>query len=211
MLRRIGSHTVRRSAATLPELKYQYHELEPFINGNIMEIHHTKHHQTYINNFNNLSAQLSDLAAEGNYTKHAQMQPALNFNYGGYVNHCLFWDNLCPEKDSGHPEGALAKKIDEDFGGFDKLKAELTAKSVGVMGSGWGWLGYDQASGKLKVATTANQDMLEVQTGLKPLIGIDVWEHAYYLQYKNVRPDYVNQVWNVLNWEEIGNRFNAVQ
>jgi len=208
MLRRAATTISRRSAVTLPPLKYEYQDLEPFINAEIMELHHSKHHQTYTNNFNNLSAQIQEAVNSGDFTTQQKLQAGMKFNYGGYVNHCLFFDNLCPNAEKQpDPTGTFQAQIDKDFGSFENFKNELSAKSIGIMGSGWGWLGWNEKEGRLQTATVMNQDMLEVETGLKPLLGIDCWEHAYYLQYKNVRPDYVNQIWNVMNWEEIENRF----
>lgn len=136
------------------------------------------------------------------------LQGALKFNGGGHLNHSIFWQNLCPKGQSGEPSGALAAAIKQDFGSLDNLKEKLSAATVAVQGSGWGWLGYNKAAKKLQIATCPNQDPLEATTGLVPLFGIDVWEHAYYLQYKNVRPDYVKAIWQVANWNDISARFS---
>lgn len=138
------------------------------------------------------------------------MQPALKFNGGGHVNHCIFWTNL--SKDGGEPTGELLEAIKRDFGSVQALKDRLSAVTIAVQGSGWGWLGYDKTHECLRIATCANQDPLEPTTGLVPLFGIDVWEHAYYLQYKNVRPDYVKEIWKIANWNNVAERFkNALQ
>ncbi|GBM84922.1 Superoxide dismutase [Mn] 1, mitochondrial, partial [Araneus ventricosus] len=131
--------------------------------------------------------------------------PALKFNGGGHLNHSIFWQNLCPS--GGEPQGDLLQAIKSDFSSLDNLKNLLSAAAVGVQGSGWAWLGYNPVSKRLQVATCANQDPLQATAGLVPLFGIDVWEHAYYLQYKNVRPDYVKAIWNVANWKDIGERY----
>lgn len=129
----------------------------------------------------------------------------MKFNGGGHINHSIFWQNLCPGG-SGEPEGELANAIQRDFGSFAAMKEKLSASTVAVQGSGWGWLGYNKAAGRLEIATCANQDPLEATTGLVPLFGIDVWEHAYYLQYKNVRPDYVKAIYDVANWKDVADR-----
>jgi len=206
---RATSAIQKRSKATLPDLPYDYAALEPHISAEIMELHHSKHHQTYINNFNNLTEQIGELTEKGDHAAIEKLQPAFNFNEGGYINHCIFWENMSPNGGGELAEGDLRSQIIKDFGSVENMQAQVSQASVGVMGSGWGWLGYDQDSKVLKVASTPNQDTLEKSTGLKALIGIDVWEHAYYLQYKNVRPDYVKQFWNVINWDDVATKFNA--
>lgn len=133
------------------------------------------------------------------------LEPALRFNGGGHLNHSIFWQNLSPN--GGEPSAPLLTAINDSFGSLDQLKTLLSAAAVGVQGSGWAWLGYDGKTKKLRVASCANQDPLEPSTGLVPLFGIDVWEHAYYLQYKNVRPDYVKAIWKVANWKDISERY----
>ena len=140
------------------------------------------------------------------------LQPAIRFNGGGHVNHSIFWSNLAPagKGGGGAPEGDLAALIDAQFGSFDDFKAKLAADTAAGQGSGWGWLGYDGAADKLVIATCANQDPLSL-TGLTPLLGIDIWEHAYYLDYKNVRPDYLAAIWNVVNWGNVAERLAAAK
>ncbi|ODM91933.1 Superoxide dismutase [Mn] 1, mitochondrial [Orchesella cincta] len=128
----------------------------------------------------------------------------------GSLNHSIFWQNLSP-KGGGEPSRALGVAIKRDFGSFENLKTRLSASTVGVQGSGWGWLGYNKVSKRLEIATCANQDPLEATTGLVPLFGIDVWEHAYYLQYKNVRPDYVNAIYKIANWNDVAARLKNAQ
>uniref|UniRef100_A0A8B9CI41 Superoxide dismutase n=1 Tax=Anser brachyrhynchus TaxID=132585 RepID=A0A8B9CI41_9AVES len=142
----------------------------------------------------------------GDVTAQVSLQPALKFNGGGHINHTIFWTNLSPNG-GGEPKGELMEAIKRDFGSFANFKEKLTAVSVGVQGSGWGWLGYNKEQGRLQIAACANQDPLQGTTGLIPLLGIDVWEHAYYLQYKNVRPDYLKAIWNVINWENVSSRY----
>ncbi|XP_048456967.1 superoxide dismutase [Mn], mitochondrial [Rhincodon typus] len=144
----------------------------------------------------------------GDVTTQVSLQPALRFNGGGHINHSIFWTNLSPNG-GGEPAGELMETIKRDFGSFEKFKEKMSVISVGVQGSGWGWLGYSKNSGRLQLATASNQDPLQGTTGLIPLLGIDVWEHAYYLQYKNVRGDYLKAIWNVINWENVGERLKA--
>ncbi|ESN92464.1 hypothetical protein HELRODRAFT_89336 [Helobdella robusta] len=194
-----------RSKHKLPDLPYDFNALEPYISADIMKIHYEKHHQAYVTNLNIAEEKLAEAQAKGDIKTIISLAPALRFNGGGHINHSIFWQNLGP-KSAEEPTGDLKAAIDRDFGSFDNLKTQLSTASVAVQGSGWGWLGYNKQSGKLQVATCPNQDPLEPTTGLIPLFGIDVWEHAYYLQYKNVRPDYVKAIWNVANWKDIAER-----
>lgn len=139
------------------------------------------------------------------------LEGMIKFNGGGHVNHALFWDNLCSKDDSELKEGVLKTMIEEKFGGLDGLKAELGAMSIGVQGSGWGWLGYNPKTSTIECMTRPNQDPLQATTGLIPLLGIDVWEHAYYVDYRNVRPNYVNAIWDVINWDVVEQRLIAAQ
>lgn len=195
----------RRTKHTLPDLPYDYGALEPTISAEIMTLHHSKHHATYVNNLNVAEEKLAAAVAASNASAVIGLAGALRFNGGGHINHSIFWTNLCPGG-SGEPEGELKAAIDRDFGSFEAMKTSLSGATVGVQGSGWGWLGYDRAAGRLKIATCANQDPLEATMGLVPLFGIDVWEHAYYLQYKNVRPDYVKAIYGVANWNDVARR-----
>lgn len=192
----------------LPELPYDFAALEPVISAQIMELHYTKHHATYVANLNKALEQLADLENKNDVAGFIAAQSAIKFNGGGHVNHSIFWTNLCPKKDFTPPEGALLKAINERFGSLDKLKEILSAKAVAVQGSGWGWLGYCNKSKNLHIASCANQDPLSTE-GLVPLLGIDVWEHAYYLQYKNVRADYVKSIWDIVNWKNVAERYAA--
>jgi len=192
---------------TLPDLKYDYGALEPSISAETMTIHHTKHHNTYITNLNATLEKIDSALSASATSDLISLQGALKFNGGGHLNHSLFWNNLCPSDQSVLKEdGALAAKINECFGSVDAMKAEMSAKSVAVQGSGWGWLGYNTNTGRLEIATCPNQDPLEATTGLKPILGIDVWEHAYYVDYRNVRPDYVKAIWDVIDWNEAEKR-----
>ncbi|CAM9251756.1 unnamed protein product [Discosporangium mesarthrocarpum] len=203
--------SARAPAVTLPDLAYDYSALEPAISAEIMQIHHTKHHQTYVNNLNIAMEKLVDAEVKGDVTGIVQLQGAIKFNGGGHLNHSIFWQNLAPVGKGGGEmvPGTLSDMITSQYNSLDALKDRLTAASVGVQGSGWGWLGYDKVNKRLAVASCPNQDPLEATTGLVPLLGIDVWEHAYYLQYKNVRPDYVKSIFQVVNWADVQARLTT--
>lgn len=194
---------------TLPDLSYDYAALEPCVSAETMTIHHTKHHNTYVTNLNASLEKLDAAVSAGDVSSIIGLQGALKFNGGGHLNHTLFWENLAPAADSELKDGPLKDAIIAKFGSFDAMKADVSAMSVAVQGSGWGWLGYDSKSKQIVAATCANQDPLQATTGLVPLLGIDVWEHAYYVDYRNVRPDYVKAVWDVINWDVVEKRFIA--
>ena len=201
---------------TLPPLAYDYAALEPHIDARTMEIHYSRHHQTYVNNLNAALdgteyAQwpLDDLLAKVESLPQALRQAVRN-NGGGHANHCLFWQVMSP-KGGGLPQGALAAAIDADLGGFENFKTEFTKAAISRFGSGWAWLGVDP-SGKLHVESSANQDnplMLGIGSGNTPILGLDVWEHAYYLKYQNRRPEYIAAFYNVVEWNEVARRFAA--
>ncbi len=191
----------------LPELGYAFNALEPHIDARTMEIHHGKHHAAYTNNLNAALEKHADLhnrsAEDLIKNLHAlpeDIKTPVRNNGGGFVNHNLFWEIMRPGG-SKQPGGALAKEIDGAFGSFDAFKEALTKAATTRFGSGWGWLVVD-SSGKLAVTSTANQDN-PITDGSKPILGIDVWEHAYYLNYQNKRPDYITAWWNVVNWDEV--------
>ncbi|KAF9998135.1 Superoxide dismutase [Mn], mitochondrial [Entomortierella chlamydospora] len=195
---------------TLPALPYAYEALEPHISGEIMQIHHAKHHQTYVNNLNAAEEKLGSAFKSQDVNDEIAIQSAIKFNGGGHINHTLFWENLAPKSSGGgeKPTGELLKEIEKTWGSLDKFIEKFNTQTAAVQGSGWGWLGYNKEFKRLEIATTSNQDPLQATTGLVPLLGIDVWEHAYYLQYKNVRPDYLKAVWEVVNWKTVADRFN---
>merc|ERR1712226_114998 len=197
--------------AVLPDLKFDYAELEPHLSAEILELHHAKHHQTYINNYNMMSEQLGEAKEKGDEETIQKLASPIAFNYGGYVNHIIYWENMSPNGGGECPEGGLRDAIIKDFGSIENMQQQLSARSIGVQGSGWGWLGFDNKSDKLVIATTPNQNTLEGDHGFKPLIGIDVWEHAYYLQYKNVRPDYVKKFWDIIDWNDVMNKYEAAK
>lgn len=194
---------------TLPDLPYDYNALEPIISAEIMQLHHQKHHATYVNNLNVVEEKTQEALVKGDLKTAIQLQPALKFNGGGHINHCVFWTNL--SKNGGEPSGDLLKAINRDFGSLQAMQERLNAATIAIQGSGWGWIGYCPITKSLRIATCKNQDPLEPKKGLIPLFGIDVWEHAYYLQYKNVRPDYVKAIWKIANWKNIDERFKNAQ
>lgn len=193
----------------LPDLPYPANALAPVISEEIMKLHHGKHHAAYVSNLNKAVEQLNEALKNNNDpTLLVNLQSAIKFNGGGHINHSIFWTNLAPKNGGGggEPQGVLSKAIDNNFGSFDKLIEQMSAKAVSLQGSGWAWLGYNKNSNSLELATCDNQDPLSIK-GLTPLLGIDVWEHAYYLQYKNVRADYVKAIWEIINWKNVGERF----
>jgi Fe-Mn family superoxide dismutase len=202
-------------AHTLPSLPYAFDALEPHIDARTMEIHHGKHHQTYVNNLNAAlekapdlqNRPLDELLADLNSVPES-IRTAVRNNGGGHWNHSLFWTIMGP-KAGGEPTGALASAIAESFGGFDKFQDEFAKAAAGRFGSGWAWL--IRKNGKLAITSTPNQDnpLMEGVKASDVLLGLDVWEHAYYLNYQNRRPDYVKAWWNVVNWGEVGRRFGA--
>jgi len=194
----------------LPDLPYDYGALKPFISGEIMEVHHKKHHQAYINNYIAAKEKTSAAEQKGDIAESIALQQAIKFNGGGHINHSIFWTNLAPPKNGGggEPVGNLSQRINTQWGSFSAFQEQFNTKAAGVQGSGWAWLGYNKAEDRLSIATCANQDPLSTLS-LVPLLGVDVWEHAYYLQYKNVRPDYLKAIWNVVNWKNVGERLDA--
>jgi len=196
----------------LPKLPYALDALEPVISKEIMTLHYEKHHATYVANLNKALVQYEEAEKKKDLAAMIALQQAIKFNGGGDVNHSIFWTNLAPINQGGGvaPEGALAKSIAEQFGGLDKFIETFSAKAVAIQGSGWAWLGYSKDRKKLCIMTCDNQDPLSTK-GLVPLLGIDVWEHAYYLQYKNVRADYVKAIWKIINWKNVADRYAQAQ
>lgn len=195
----------------LPALPYDLSALEPYISAEIMSLHYNKHHKAYVDNLNKALEQYAELNNKNDISAMIPVQNAIKFNGGGHVNHSIFWTNLSPKsKDGGQaPEGALLTAINNEFGSLDKFIEQFSAKTIAIQGSGWGWLGYNKALNRLEIVACDNQDPLSTK-GLVPLLGVDVWEHAYYLQYKNVRAEYVKAIWNIINWKNVAERFNAV-
>ncbi|KKA29687.1 hypothetical protein TD95_001352 [Thielaviopsis punctulata] len=208
-VRPLGSASFVRGKATLPDLSYDYNALEPYISTEIMKLHHSKHHQTYVNGLNSALDTVASAQAAGDFTKVASQAPLINFHGGGHLNHSLFWENLAPasREGGGDPSGALKEAIEEDFGSVDALRKQTNAALAGIQGSGWAWLVRDKQTGTLSITTRANQD--PVTGNLQPLLGIDAWEHAYYLQYENRKAEYFDAIWNVINWKTVEKRFAA--
>lgn len=206
------SESQQPNSYQLPPLPYDFGALEPAISGEIMNLHYTKHHQAYVTNLNKALEQYAEAQQKNDLATMTSLLAAIKFNGGGNINHTIFWTNLSPKDKEGGvpPEGALAQAIQQEFGSLQSLIDQLSAKSVAIQGSGWGWLGYDKSLNRLALATCDNQDPL-ITKGLVPLLGIDVWEHSYYLQYKNVRPDYVKALWSVINWKNVAERFEKAK
>ena len=194
---------------TLPELPYDYSALEPHISGKIMELHHDKHHAAYVAGANAALENLAAAREAGDLSKVNQFSKDLAFNVGDHTNHTIFWNNLSPEG-GDRPEGDLAAAIDDAFGSFDKFQAHFTAAATGIQGSGWAVLAYDSISGKLNIFQLFDQQA-NVPVGQVPVFMVDMWEHAFYLDYLNVKADYVKAIWNIANWQDVAARLeNAV-
>lgn len=192
----------------LPELDYAYDALEPHISAEIMELHHSKHHATYVAGANAALEAMEKAREEGtNPDQIRALSKNLAFNLGGHTNHSIFWKNLSPNG-GGEPEGDLAKAIERDFGSFDKFKDQFSSAALGLQGSGWAVLGYDHMADRLVIEQMTDQQG-QISINLTPLLMLDMWEHAFYLQYKNVKADYVKAVWNVFNWDDVAERFAA--
>ncbi|MBP9773236.1 MAG: superoxide dismutase [Candidatus Peribacteraceae bacterium] len=194
----------------LPALPYEFNALEPHIDAQTMEIHYTKHHQAYVNKLNEAITKHPELAEKSAEELIADLdmvpediRTAVRNNGGGHVNHSFFWEILSP-KGGGEPKGKLKEAIDKAFGSFDTFKEQFSAAATTRFGSGWAWLVADGSA--LSIVSTSNQDS-PVTDGKMPILGLDVWEHAYYLKYQNKRPDYIAAFWNVVNWSEVEKRF----
>mgnify|MGYP001280144789 FL=1 len=192
-------------AFNLPDLKYDYNSLEPHFDAKTMEIHHSKHHAGYTNNLNNAIKETNyeNMSIE-DILKSSDLPVGIRNNGGGFYNHCLFWSILSPNG-GGEPEGKLLEAINRDFGSFENMKSEFNKAAATRFGSGWAWLCCD--NGMLSICSTANQDnpLMDGQCGGTPIMGLDVWEHAYYLNYQNRRPDYINAFWNLVDWNAVEN------
>lgn len=195
----------------LPALPYAFNALEPHIDAKTMEIHHTKHHATYVNKLNEALKGQADLESKsledllcGLSTLPDKVRGAVNNHGGGHMNHSIFWNNMSPNG-GGAPSGDLGSAINSTFGTFDDFKAKFATAAATRFGSGWAWLCVDK-NASLLIKSYANQDC-PLTEGLKPILGIDVWEHAYYLNYQNRRPDYISAWWNVVNWNDVSDRF----
>ncbi len=196
-------------AYALPDLPYDYSALEPHIDAQTMEIHHSRHHAAYVAKLNEAEDALKGAIESGDAAAAVKLTGAINFNGGGHVNHSMFWQTMSPDG-GGVPTGEIAAAIDDAFGSFDSFKGAFAGQTAVIQGSGWGWLCYCPVAKRVTFTTTANQDN-PVKTGLKPLLGLDVWEHAYYLNYQNKRPAYIEAWWNVVNWDQVAKNLQAAR
>ena len=201
----------------LPPVPYSYDALEPHIDAKTMEIHHTKHHQTYTDKLNAALEKCPPEIQEKDVLEilsnigqvPADQKGAINFNGGGFDNHRIFWNNMKPNG-GGEPAGSIASAINESFGSFSAFKEKFSSTTAVIQGSGWGWLVYNPPSKKVEYKSMPNQTSPRTE-GLIPLLGCDVWEHAYYLKYQNKRPDYISGWWNVINWDDVTKRFDEAK
>jgi Fe-Mn family superoxide dismutase len=194
---------------TLPDLPYDYAALEPHISAKIMELHHDKHHATYVAGANTALEKMAEARANGDGAAAAKLSKDLQFNLGGHINHSVFWQNLSPEG-GDKPTGELAAAIDDHFGSFDAFRDHFTAAATTIQGSGWAILAYEPIGGNLAI-----EQMYDQQNGVPvatiPLLQLDMWEHAFYLDYQNVKADYVKAFWNIVNWADVAQRFDKAR
>lgn len=199
--------------AKLPELKYAYAALEPVLSAKQLELHHAKHHQTYVNNLNNIFQQLQAATKDADVKKVNQLTSAFKFNLGGHLNHSYYWDNLADPKNGGGvlpgENSLLRKEITKTWGSMENFMAEFTKRSTAIQGSGWGYLGYDINNKTLRMFELANQDLPETSE-IYPLLSVDVWEHAYYVDYMNLRAKYLAEIWKIVDWQVVEKRFDDI-
>ena len=194
---------------TLPDLPYDYSALEPHISGKIMELHHDKHHKAYVDGANKALEGLQAARDNNDFGAINKLEKDLAFNLGGHTNHTVFWNNLSPEG-GGAPEGELAAAVDEFFGSYDKFQAHFTHNATGIQGSGWSVLAWDSIGERLNVFQLFDQQG-NVPVGAHPILMLDMWEHAFYLDYLNVKAEYVKAFWNIVNWQDAADRFTAAR
>ena len=194
---------------TLPDLPYDYAALEPHISARIMELHHDKHHAAYVAGANTALEKLAEARDSGDYGNVPKLEKDLAFHLGGHINHSIFWKNLTPDG-AGKPEGELAAAVDEFFGSFDKFVGHFSAAANSLQGSGWAVLAWDPVSSRLLINQMYDQQN-NVPLGVTPILQLDMWEHAFYLDYLNVKADYVKAFWNIANWANAQERFTAAQ
>ena len=194
---------------TLPDLPYDYAALEPSISGKIMELHHDKHHATYVSGANTALQKLAEARDSGDFAAINLHEKNLAFNLGGHINHSVFWKNLSPDG-GGEPTGDLGSAIDAQFGSFEAFRGQFEATATGIQGSGWAILAWDTLGKQLIIVQLYDQQG-NVPVGVLPILQLDMWEHAFYLQYQNVKADYVKAWWNVANWADAQDRFAAAQ
>jgi Fe-Mn family superoxide dismutase len=194
---------------TLPDLSYDYGALDPHISGRIMELHHSKHHAAYVAGVNGALDALAEARDKNDFGAINKLQKDLAFHLGGHINHSIFWKNLTPNSE-GRPEGELAAAIDEFFGSFEKFQAHFNATALGIQGSGWAFLAWDSLGEKLIIEQLYDQQG-NVAAATVPLLMLDMWEHAFYLDYQNVKGDYVKAFWNIISWADVATRFEAAR
>jgi Fe-Mn family superoxide dismutase len=194
---------------TLPELDYDYAALAPYISATIMELHHSKHHKAYVDGANTALEKLAEAREKNDFANINKLQKDLAFHLGGHTNHSIFWKNLTPGTEE-RPTGELAAAIDEFFGSFEAFKAQFNAVALGLQGSGWAFLAWD-ALGKNLIIEQLYDQQGNIAAGTIPLLMLDMWEHAFYLDYKNVKGDYVTAFWNIINWADVSARFDAAR
>nr|QAR17771.1 superoxide dismutase [Fe] protein [Philasterides dicentrarchi]QBK46546.1 manganese superoxide dismutase [Philasterides dicentrarchi]QKV26157.1 manganese superoxide dismutase [Philasterides dicentrarchi] len=196
--------------ATLPKLDFEYGELEPVLSANLLSFHHGKHHQTYVNNLNAIYKQIEDATAQGDAKKVASLQPALRFNLGGHLNHSIYWKNLAPKGKGGgvlpQASSPLSQAIQQQYGGYESFMQEFNKRAAAIQGSGWGWLAYDTVNKNLRLFELANQEIPDFSDCI-PLLTIDMWEHAFYLDYQNVKVKYLSDIWQIVNWADVEARY----
>lgn len=198
---------------TLPNLPYDYSALEPVISAEIMQLHHQKHHNTYVTKLNAALEKYEQAQTTEDLSAMIALQPAIRFNGGGHINHSIFWTNLAPKSSGGGepPTGDLADALNARWGSLDAFIENFNNVAAPIQGSGWCWLGFCKTTHQLVIETCSNQDPLLATKNAVPLLGVDVWEHAYYLQYKNARPEYLNAIWQVVNWANVSERYQQVK
>ena len=199
------SHSV-----SLPKLDYGYDELEPVLSKQLVTIHHTKHHQNYVDTYNNLMVQLAEAQKNGDINKIVSLAPGIKFNLGSHINHSIYWKNLCPIKNGGGAlptDSALVKKIESQWGSFEKFKEDFINQIMKIQGSGWGNLAYNKTTKCLEYLETKDQDPVALKPNYVAILCIDGWEHAWYLQYMNVKKNYYNDIWKIINWKDLEQRY----
>jgi len=197
------------STYTLPDLTYDYGSLEPHISGKIMELHHSKHHAAYVAGINGALAALEEAREKNDFANINKLQKDLAFHLGGHINHSIFWKNLSPDSE-GRPEGELAAAITEFFGSFEAFQAHFNATALGIQGSGWAFLAWDSLGERLVIEQLYDQQG-NVAPATIPVLMLDMWEHAFYLDYLNVKGDYVKAFWNIVSWGDVQTRFDAAR
>ena len=194
---------------TLPQLTFAYDALEPVLSKELIEIHYTKHHAAYVTNLNKALSELETAEKNKDLVKEIALQGSMTFNGGGHINHSLYWENLRPTNDDGGSlaPGPLFEALTKEFSSLEKMQEKFSQKACSIQGSGWAWLGFHAERGHLEIETTQNHDLLLATKGLHPLLCIDMWEHAFYLSYKNVKTEYMKKIWSLINWSTVESRY----